>query len=60
MEKVTETKIYERFRVGGQIPVCGPVFLRPLVTPRMPLLTPLQLCMAFPLPLTAVTAVHLE
>ena len=27
MEKVTETKIYERFRVGGQIPVCGPVSL---------------------------------
>ena len=27
MEKVTETKIYERFRVGGQIPICGPVFL---------------------------------
>ena len=25
MEKVTETKIYERFRVGGQIPICGPV-----------------------------------
>ena len=32
---------------------------RPLVTPRMPLLTPLQLCMAFPSPLNAVTAVHL-
>ena len=32
---------------------------RPLVTPRMPLLTPLQLCMAFPSSLNAATAVRL-